>query len=63
MKWVVSLWCGMSLTSLCAFGVVQAVLYLVALLQWGGSKLVGEWASLRNRIVQLWVCPGPFFPA
>ena len=46
------------------FGVDQAVLYYWHCL-WisgGQSKFVGEWASLRNRMVLLWVCSGPSLP-
>ena len=29
----------------------------------GQSKFLGEWASSSNRMVLMWVCPGPSLPA
>ena len=51
--------CLLVLTRLCCtIGIVDFV--------WasgGRSKFLGEWASLRNRIVLLLVCSGPSLPA
>lgn len=65
-KWVVWLWWN----GICAFWccwshcVVLVVLFLDFQQASGDqSKFHGEWASLRNRMVLLWVCPGTILPS
>ena len=55
-----SLWWGMCVP----FGVVLVALFVD--FWWASghlSKFFGEWTSLRNRMVLLWVCPVPSLPA
>ena len=49
-KWVVWLWWGCDGMSLCAFWCCPVHCL------W---TFPGEWASLRSRVVLLWVCSGP----
>ena len=65
-KWVVWLWWGYVIDLIVCLLVLTRLCFTIGIFcglpvcfRW--SKFLGEWASLRNRMVLLWVCPVPPF--